>query len=177
MPLMGVVTGGVDFSSLFIALNGEHYDSLAQQAGAPTVNFGVFINNIISFMIARQGGSLALGDQLSLAGILYAQGNQEDKVAESCPASNHWRRRWRSRSSPTRRARGVIGQKFGTPAGTLFEVSIKSNLLILLYQSGEDQGRSDSCAHERDRPAGEFVDGRRRRQQQGARGRRESQDA
>ncbi len=59
MPLMGVVTGGVDFSSLFIALNGEHYDSLAQQAGAPTVNFGVFINNIISFMIARQGGSLA----------------------------------------------------------------------------------------------------------------------
>ena len=42
MPLMGVVTGGVDFSSLFIALNGEHYDSLAaaQQAGAPTVNFG-----------------------------------------------------------------------------------------------------------------------------------------
>jgi len=53
MPPMGVVTGGVDFSSLFIALNGEHYDSLAQakQAGAPTVNFGVFINNIISFMI------------------------------------------------------------------------------------------------------------------------------
>ena len=76
-----------------------------------------------------------------------------------------------------RRVRGVIGQKFGTPAGTLFEVSIKSNLLILLYQSGEDQGRSDSCAQERDRPAGEFVDGRRRRQQQGARGRRESQDA
>ncbi len=53
MPPMGVVTGGVDFSSLFIALNGEHYNSLAQakQAGAPTVNFGVFINNIISFMI------------------------------------------------------------------------------------------------------------------------------
>ena len=53
MPPMGVVTGGVDFSSLFIALNGEHYDSLAQakQTSAPTVNFGVFINNIISFMI------------------------------------------------------------------------------------------------------------------------------
>ena len=33
-----------------------------------------------------------------------------------------------------------IGQKFGTPAGTLFEVSVKSNLLILLYQPGEDQG-------------------------------------
>jgi large conductance mechanosensitive channel len=53
MPPIGVVTGGVDFSNMFVALNGEHYDSLAQarQAGAPTVNFGVFINNVISFAI------------------------------------------------------------------------------------------------------------------------------
>ncbi len=53
MPPIGVVTGGVDFSSMFVALNGQHYDSLAQakQAAAPTVNFGVFINNVISFMI------------------------------------------------------------------------------------------------------------------------------
>ena len=53
MPPMGVVTGGVDFSNMFIALNGEHYDSLAQarQAGAATVNFGVFINNLITFLI------------------------------------------------------------------------------------------------------------------------------
>jgi len=53
MPPMGVVTGGVDFSNMFIALNGEHYDSLTQakQAGAPTINFGVFINNLISFLI------------------------------------------------------------------------------------------------------------------------------
>jgi large conductance mechanosensitive channel len=53
MPPIGVVTGGVDFSNMFVALNGEHYDSLAQarQAGAPTVNFGVFINSVISFTI------------------------------------------------------------------------------------------------------------------------------
>ncbi|MGH6831934.1 MAG: large conductance mechanosensitive channel protein MscL [Methyloceanibacter sp.] len=53
MPPMGVLTGGVDFSNMFIALNGEHYESLAQakEAGAPTVNFGVFINNLISFLI------------------------------------------------------------------------------------------------------------------------------
>jgi hypothetical protein len=38
MPPIGVITGGVDFSSTFIPLNGEHYDSLAaaRQAGAPT---------------------------------------------------------------------------------------------------------------------------------------------
>jgi len=53
MPPMGVVTGGVDFSSMFIPLNGEHYDSLAlaRQAGAPTINYGIFINNVISFAI------------------------------------------------------------------------------------------------------------------------------
>jgi large conductance mechanosensitive channel len=53
MPPIGVVTGGVDFSNMFIALNGESYPSLAaaRQSGAPTVNFGLFINNVISFMI------------------------------------------------------------------------------------------------------------------------------
>ena len=53
MPPMGVVTGGVDFSNMFIALNGGDYASLAQarQAGAPTLNFGLFINNVISFLI------------------------------------------------------------------------------------------------------------------------------
>ena len=53
MPPIGVLTGGVDFSSMFIALNGQHYDSLAaaRQAGAPTMNIGLFINNVISFLI------------------------------------------------------------------------------------------------------------------------------
>ncbi|MBM3544823.1 MAG: large conductance mechanosensitive channel protein MscL [Alphaproteobacteria bacterium] len=53
MPPIGVVTGGVDFSNLFITLSGASYDSLAaaKQAGAPTVNVGVFINNLISFII------------------------------------------------------------------------------------------------------------------------------
>ncbi len=53
MPPFGVVTGGVDFSNMFVSLNGQHYDSLAQakQAGAPTMNFGLFINNVISFLI------------------------------------------------------------------------------------------------------------------------------
>jgi large conductance mechanosensitive channel len=53
MPPIGVVTGGVDFSSIFIALNGQHYDSLAaaRQAGAPTMNIGLFINNVITLVI------------------------------------------------------------------------------------------------------------------------------
>lgn len=52
-PLIGVAIGGVDFSNVFIALNGQHYPTLdaAQKAGAPTVNIGLFINALINFVI------------------------------------------------------------------------------------------------------------------------------
>ena len=52
-PLLGLATGGVDFSNVFVSLNGQHYSNLAdaQKAGAPTMNFGLFINAIIQFLI------------------------------------------------------------------------------------------------------------------------------
>jgi large conductance mechanosensitive channel len=53
MPPIGMLTRGVDFSNLFIDLAGGQHASLAaaKQAGAPTVNYGVFLNNLISFLI------------------------------------------------------------------------------------------------------------------------------
>ena len=53
MPVIGVVTSGVDFADKFIALNGQAYDSLAaaQEAGAPLLTYGVFINAVINFLI------------------------------------------------------------------------------------------------------------------------------
>src|ERR1700758_324464 len=53
MPPIGRLLGHVDFSNLFISLNGQHYDSLAaaKAAGAPTINVGVFFNTVISFLI------------------------------------------------------------------------------------------------------------------------------
>jgi large conductance mechanosensitive channel len=53
MPPLGVLTGGVDFSNMFITLDGKSYVSLAQarEAGAPVIAFGTFINNVISFVI------------------------------------------------------------------------------------------------------------------------------
>jgi large conductance mechanosensitive channel len=53
MPPIGLVTGGVDFSNLFINLSGQEYASLAaaQEAGVPTINYGAFLNNVISFVI------------------------------------------------------------------------------------------------------------------------------
>jgi large conductance mechanosensitive channel len=52
-PLLGLATGGLDFSNVFFALNGQHYANLAdaQKAGAPTLNVGLFINAIIQFII------------------------------------------------------------------------------------------------------------------------------
>ena len=52
-PVLGLLTGGVDFSNVFWALNGKYYTSLAeaQRAGAPTLNLGLFINAIVQFLI------------------------------------------------------------------------------------------------------------------------------
>ena len=52
-PILGVITGGVDFSNLFVNLGPGDYASLAaaQEAGAPTINYGLFINAVISFLI------------------------------------------------------------------------------------------------------------------------------
>ena len=53
MPLIGQLLGNVNFTDLFISLNGTKYASLAdaQAAGAATVNYGVFINTILDFVI------------------------------------------------------------------------------------------------------------------------------
>ena len=53
MPPIGLILGGVDFANLFISLNGQAYPSLADAvaAGAPTVNYGVFLNTVIDFLI------------------------------------------------------------------------------------------------------------------------------
>jgi large conductance mechanosensitive channel len=53
MPPLGVLLSNVDFSNLYINLSGKAYASLAdaKTAGAATINYGLFINNIINFII------------------------------------------------------------------------------------------------------------------------------
>ncbi|MHB9029912.1 MAG: large conductance mechanosensitive channel protein MscL [Candidatus Latescibacterota bacterium] len=53
LPPIGMILGRVDFSNLFINLSGAPYASLAeaQAAGAPTINYGLFINSIVNFLI------------------------------------------------------------------------------------------------------------------------------
>ena len=52
-PILGVFTGGIDFSHLFLNLSGVEYATLAeaQEAGAATLNYGLFIDALISFLI------------------------------------------------------------------------------------------------------------------------------
>ena len=53
MPPIGLLVGGLDFSNLFVSLSGQHYPSLAaaKEAGAPTINYGLFLNNVLNFVI------------------------------------------------------------------------------------------------------------------------------
>ena len=53
MPPIGRLLGHVDFSNLFLSLSGVHYDTLAaaKAAGAATVNYGLFLNTVINFLI------------------------------------------------------------------------------------------------------------------------------
>jgi large conductance mechanosensitive channel len=53
MPVIGLAAGKMDFSNLFISLNGQSYPTLAaaKAAAAPTVNYGIFINAVIAFLI------------------------------------------------------------------------------------------------------------------------------
>jgi large conductance mechanosensitive channel len=48
-----LLLGNVNFTDLFINLSGQQYDTLAaaQEAGAPTINYGIFLNTVIDFLI------------------------------------------------------------------------------------------------------------------------------
>jgi large conductance mechanosensitive channel len=53
MPVLSLLTRSINFTDWFIALDGKHYDTLAlaQEAGAATVNYGVFLSGVLNFII------------------------------------------------------------------------------------------------------------------------------
>jgi len=52
-PLIGLLVGGIDFTNIFVTIKGSHEATLeaAQKAGAVTLNFGLFLNAVIQFLI------------------------------------------------------------------------------------------------------------------------------
>lgn len=75
MPIVGYALGGVDFTNMFIMLGGQSYATLAeaQKAGAATINYGVFINTIITFLVVA----------LAMFFIVKAANNLKRKPAEA----------------------------------------------------------------------------------------------
>src|SRR2546427_12667251 len=53
MPPIGRLLGGVDFKDFFVSLSGQSFPTLAaaKAAGAPTLNYGLFLNTVINFLI------------------------------------------------------------------------------------------------------------------------------
>jgi large conductance mechanosensitive channel len=79
MPPIGRVLGRLDFSSLFINLTGQHFPSIAaaKAVGAPTLNYGLFLNTVIDFLIVA-----------SVIFILIRQFNRlKRKPAEAAPST------------------------------------------------------------------------------------------
>ena len=107
-----------------------------------------------------------IGDHMSLAGLLYAQGGEQQNVDELIASVKPLTEAMQIKIKPfpPRGASQVetyaeviqylikgdgaevgrqIGKDFGKSAGMLFEIAVKSNLLILLYEPGDDQGIAD----------------------------------
>ena len=53
MPVLSLLTGRLDFTNLFLALDGNHYETLAeaQKVGAATLNYGTFLSGVLNFLI------------------------------------------------------------------------------------------------------------------------------
>ncbi len=81
MPPVGLLLGKVDFSSLFLTLNGDHYPSLAaaKAAGAPTLNYGIFLNNVVDFLI------VALVIFITVRQITRFMPKKPEPVMKACP--------------------------------------------------------------------------------------------
>ncbi len=131
-------------------------------AGALTVLLG-FPPTRAEMVDLAKAAAWRLGDQLSLAGLLYAQGGQSDNVEQLLtsikpladameieikafpPAGATQTETYADvifyliKGDGAEIGREIAG-KFGNDAGTLYEVSTKSNLLLLLYEPGDDQG-------------------------------------
>jgi large conductance mechanosensitive channel len=88
MPPIGLLLGGIDFSNLFILLKGgpkspAPYASLAEAkaAGAVTLNYGVFLNNVITFLIV----ALAVFIVVRIVSRLYAKPAPAAPNTKACP--------------------------------------------------------------------------------------------
>jgi large conductance mechanosensitive channel len=85
MPPFGLLLGGVDFSNLFVDLTSGEYASLAvaKEAGAATINYGLFINALISFLIIAFALFMVVKMMNKLKGVEPSK--ESAPVTKECP--------------------------------------------------------------------------------------------
>jgi large conductance mechanosensitive channel len=86
MPPIGELLGGADFSNLYINLSGGEYESLAvaQEAGASTINYGVFLNTLINFVIVAFA-MFMLVKLVNQAAARFEEEEAADPTSKECP--------------------------------------------------------------------------------------------
>lgn len=87
MPLISIVAGKLDFSNWFIALDGNHYSTLAeaQKAGAATLNYGTFISGFINFLIMAFVVFLIVKGMNTLRSKVEKPAEPETPTTKICP--------------------------------------------------------------------------------------------
>jgi len=81
MPPIGLILGKVNFSGLFLDLSGQGYGTLeeAKAANAPTINYGLFLNNVLDFLI------VAFVVFLLVKQINFVMRKKDEVVKKDCP--------------------------------------------------------------------------------------------
>ncbi len=84
MPVISLITGGIDFTNWFISLDGTKYETLAaaQEAGASTLNYGVFITAIINFLLM----ALVIFFIVKFMNKLASKAKKKEEAKEEVPA-------------------------------------------------------------------------------------------
>lgn len=86
LPPIGLLLHKVDFSNLFIDLSGAHFASVtdAQKAGAPTINYGLFINTLISFIVTAFAVYIVV-KWMNRLRRRRDEGKDQEPTTKSCP--------------------------------------------------------------------------------------------
>lgn len=87
MPLITLCTGGINFTDWFIALDGNHYATLAaaKQAGTATLNYGTFLTAVVNFLIM----AFVIFMMVKMMNVIAARGKKAESESEpqtkECP--------------------------------------------------------------------------------------------
>ena len=87
MPIISAITGGIDFSNWFVSLDGTKYATLAaaQEAGAATLNYGVFITAIINFLLMALVIFILVKSLNALVARTKKQEEEAEPTEKECP--------------------------------------------------------------------------------------------